>query len=176
MINIKSFNEKSILSSILRVTLGHKKNVLTLGYIVAGLWLTANAALAWYSFNTPVPQPQATLPNPVAETFIPTISSDPAASLEDVALLRDPFANLAMPVAGHSASKVPVTPSGLRLQGIILSVKNGIVLEAVQSGAVYFLSEGQQSDGILVNNITKTSARIEVNGNRFDISISGEKE
>jgi hypothetical protein len=112
----------------------------------------------------------------VAEAFIPVIPDNPAASSEDVSLLRDPFANFVMPVASNSADKIPVSPSGLRLQGVILSKKNGVVLEDVQSRAVLFLSEGEQANGILVKSITKTSASVEVGGNLFNVAITGEKK
>jgi type II secretory pathway component PulC len=146
------------------------------GYVLASLWLSANAASAFYSFNAPAPQLQAVLPSPVAGTFIPSIAPDPTLSLEDVAVLRDPFSNSAVPDARHSSNKVSMDPSGLRLQGIILSRKNGIVLEEARSGAVYFLSEGEQANGILVKSITKTSACVDVGGNLFDLFISGEKK
>ena len=170
---IRLFNEKSTITYIYRITFNNKKTLLVLGYTMAGLWLTANAALAFYSFSAPAPQLQTVLPRPVVGTRIPSISIDPTLSLEDVALLRDPFSNSAVPVANHPSNKVSMDPSGLRLQGIILSRKNGIVLEDARSGAVYFLSEGEQADGILLTTITKTTARVDVGGNVFDLSITG---
>jgi hypothetical protein len=176
MRNIGLFNEKSIFTCIHRIAHKYKKTLLVLGYALVGLWLTANIALAFCSFSAPAPQLQVVPQNPVTDTVIPSIAIDPILSLEDVALLRDPFSNSAVPAINQSSNKTSMDPSGVRLQGIILSRKNGIVLEDVQSKAVYFLSEGEAANGILVKSITKSSAHVEVGGNMIDLSIAGEKK
>jgi hypothetical protein len=85
--------------------------------------------------------------------------------------LRDPFSYHLAADVNTAPNKISLDTSGIRLQGLILARKNGIALQNTQSGAVYFLSEGDEVNGVRVRSITKTGASVNVNGKLMDFPI-----
>ena len=148
------------------------RNVVIVGYVLVSVFVLASISAAFHSFITPVISPV----NAVASTssmdmpVVPEMHS----LKEDTNDLRDPFSKIAPPVVAVVPKVVPVDTLGLKLKAIILSSKNGVVLEDA-NGGVYFLSEGEGTNGILVKSITKLNVTVEVNGNTFDLSMGGQK-
>ena len=153
--------------SILSFFVAHYKSFLFPGYVVAGLWLTATASAA-LSLSASVP-PLLAVPSLPSET--PPAFDVPfsAPSPEDVPDLRDPFSKINS-LEKTFSKKIPMDPSGLQLRAIILSLKNGVVLED-NSGGVYFLSEGESANGILVKTIVKTGVTVEVDGEDINLTM-----
>ncbi len=151
------------------------KPVIVISYIMAGIWLTTNIAFAFYSFTLPIPQPLAVLSkSDVTASFnLPEVI--PSVIEEDLSVLRDPFTKIVPVVAVVQKSDIHEA-CALRVKAIILSLKSGIVLEDTQSGAVYFLSEGEIVNGIAVKNIAKSDVTIEMNGKQIVLSLEGNQK
>ena len=90
--------------------------------------------------------------------------------------MRDPFFDRAALDTNPAAKTASAGTSGLFLQGVILSRKNGIVLQDPKNGATYFLSEGEEAAGVRMKSITKSKVSIEANGKTMDFPISGVKK
>lgn len=141
--------------------------ILIAGYVVSSTWVATTAAFAFYAFTMPVPQPLVMVPR-LNESHVDRGFPVVASIVFDEALNpRDPFAKGPMQSVTMPRQE---SPSGIVVKAIILSVKNGVVLED-SSGGVYFLSEGESVNGIKVNYITKTTVGVEVQGNKMDLSI-----
>ncbi|MBF0618725.1 MAG: hypothetical protein HQL19_01000 [Candidatus Omnitrophica bacterium] len=139
-------------------------------YVIASVWLTATAASAYHVFSTPISQPQI-ISTP--QIMTPSLEGSLMIPEADVAIpTRNPFSMTGAPVMA-AAQGAPFSPSGLKLKAIILSKTNGVVIEDA-GGGVYFLSEGETANGILVKTITKSVVAVEVNGNKVDLRIGGE--
>jgi type II secretory pathway component PulC len=158
------------------IRIRNKQIIVITGYVLATGWFLASTAWAVYSFNLTAPLPEAAVPVASASPLPPNDPVEFPSLPESVASLRDPFSASVVPEAAQSVDNAAVSHSGLHLVGVILSRKNGIVLKDAQSGAVYFLSEGEEADGIRVNRITNSRVSVEANGKTQDFPVSGVKK
>lgn len=161
------------ITNLMHILSRHHKACLIAGYLGTGAWFTTTAVSAFCSFTAPVPQPQIIVspqPEPAAVSNLPLISS---AVIQDTVALRDPFVQEAPKVPAIAHQTDALDPSGIRVKAVILSLKSGVVLEDARSGAVYFLSEGEETNGILVKSISKTGVSVEIEGKQIDLKLGG---
>ena len=147
------------------------RNYVIAGYVLSAAFLLASGASAYRAFTAPVVIPDATaIPAviPVDTSLVP----DAVFPETGDATLRDPFVSGSTLVPAI-VRKEPLDPSGLEIRGIILSRKNGVVLEDARSARIYFLSEGDRAGDIEVKKITKSTVTVSVNGKDVDLSILG---
>jgi type II secretory pathway component PulC len=176
MINSQFINLKSKLWLILSMGGKQWSRIIGCGYLLASLWLSANAAFAVHSLRVTVPQPLAAVQERSTSSYPSNVIIDPPVISEDVALLRDPFSDRPLLNASPAPKIASADAFGLLLQGIILSRKNGIVLQDPKNGATYFLSEGEEVDGVRMKSITKSKVSVEANGKTMDFPILGVKK
>jgi type II secretory pathway component PulC len=176
MINNQLFNLESILKFGLNIANKQRDRVIRYGYLLAGLWLSANAALVVNALRTTVSQPPATVQEHSASSYPSNGIMEPPIISEDVALLRDPFSDQPALNPDPAPKTASADTSGLLLQGIILSRKKGVVLQDPRNSAIYFLSEGEEIDGVRAKSITKSKVSVEANGKTMDFPISGVKK
>jgi type II secretory pathway component PulC len=175
MINNQDCSIKSISKVVFKTVMRRRSGIVVCGYILASFWLFANAASVFYALKTPIPQ-QTFLGQGHSENLVkPVVFAELPAFSKDIALLRNPFSYHLALDENPAPSKISSDASGIRLQGVILSRRKGIALKDSQSGAVYFLSEGEEVSGIVVKSITKTGVRVDMNGKPVDFSITGVK-
>ncbi len=149
----------------------NKNTCVVFGYAVAVIWFVVTANTAVNSFRRAPAQvltpDTLQLQESVNSKFLLNIPVP-----DDTPGLRDPFSkSVLVPATGKKITAQD--PYGLRLKAVILSTKNGVVIEDTVNGAVYFLSEGENMDGIVLNKISKSSVTVEFNGKQITLPLAG---
>ncbi len=144
------------------------------GYVVAVIWFATSATLTVHAVMLPPPQIQILDPMHQEVTAGGLVQSPDTPVFEDLSSLRNPFINSLAPRA--IVKKISSQdPYGIRVKAIIISSKNGAVLEDVEHGLVYFLSEGENLNGILIKSITKTGIKAEMSGQEITLPLVGDQ-
>lgn len=151
----------------------YRKGLILAGYLLSVTFLAVSGAFAYSSITTPVSVPP--MPVPAATVNITPIVgfSYPALPQGTPEEIRNPFAK-GLPPPAVKAQVEPAPSGPIKLKAVIISLKNGIVIEE-QGRGVYFLSEGESVNGYLVKKITSSDAVLEKDGQEITITLEGKR-